>query len=389
MENILEKINTAGVKFLAPLTPEETFATIASETKKLVSAEYVSIFLEKNGELERVYASEEELKKIKIRKNGFTYQCFVTKKPYVISTDQVENIHPRTKKLKIESTIFIPLTYKEKAIGVLSVDSLEKEHFTAKELEILKLFGSMATMAIRKTELYAETQKALEMRDLFISLASHELRTPLTSINGYIQLLHSKFAGKDTSESKWVKELYSESIRLTNLVKELLEINRIKQGQLNYNFIECDLVKVINDAIERVQFIKEQRKINFISKVKEKNTIVIGDYDKLLQMVSAILSNAIKFSHNDTTILISLTQQKSTLILSIKDEGEGIKKEELTRIFEEFYKGSNSLRNQKEGLGVGLLLAKHIVASHKGEIIIHSSEGEGTGVVIKMPLARL
>lgn len=389
MDTILEKINSAGVKFLAPLTPEETYETIASEARNLVSAEYVSIFLERNGELQRVYASSGELEKIKIRKEGFTYKCFAKKIPYVLNTDRIENIHPRVKKLKIESTIFIPLTYKDRSIGVLSVDSLEKEHFTAKELEILKLFGSMATMAIRKTELYAETQKALEMRDLFISLASHELRTPLTSINGYIQLLHSKFADKKTSESKWVRELYSESIRMTNLVKELLEINRIKQGQLHYNFIECNLVDIVIDAIERVQFRKEQRKIEFINKTKFKKVIVIGDYDKLLQMVSAIISNAIKFSQSKSKIQILLTLQKSNCILLIKDQGEGIRKDEMTRVFEEFYKGSNSLRNQKEGLGIGLLLAKHIAASHKGEINIRSKENEGTEVQIRLPITKL
>lgn len=389
MLNTLEKINSAGIKFLSPLSPLETYETIAGETRRLVpKAAYVTIYLERNGELERVFTTEEQFRKIKIKKNEYTHKSYDNHKTYVIEKKVIKNINPILKKLDINSTVFIPLSYKNKAIGVLSIDSVKRDTFSTRDLEILKLFSSMATMAIRKTELYTETQNALEMRDLFISLASHELRTPLTSINGYIQLLHNKFANKETSEAKWIRELYSESIRMTNLVKELLEINRIKQGQLNYNFIECDLAKIINDGIERVQFIKEDRKIIVKNKITGENGIVIGDYDKLLQMISAVLSNAIKFSRNDTTIDISLHIQKSNLLLSIRDEGEGIRKDEMARVFEEFYKGSNSLRNQKEGLGIGLLLAKHIAASHKGEITIKSQENEGTEVQIRLPIMR-
>src|SRR5690606_7915517 len=118
-----------------------------------------------------------------------------------------------------------------------------------KETDILKLFGSFASLAIKKNELYEETKNALEVRDMFISLASHELRTPLTSINGYIQLLHSRKDKLGHSESKWINELYEESKRLTNLVRELLEVNRIKQGQLQFILRETKFSDIVTSAI--------------------------------------------------------------------------------------------------------------------------------------------
>lgn len=305
--------------------------------------------------------------------------------PHVKSNADIIKVHPEIKAKGIKSTIFIPLFYRNKSMGVLSLDSENDRKITKEELGVYKLFGSIASLAIRKTELYAETQKALETRDLFISLASHELRTPLTSLNGYVQLLYSKLGKENTSEGRWTRELYEESGRLTSLVKELLEINRIKQGQLQYNLRECSLGEIITKAIERSSFLSKERPIIFKDEVAKGQDILIADSDKLLQMVGGLIRNAIKFSSPLTTIYITLSEEKKALVLIIKDEGEGIRQEDLPHVFEEFYKGINSKQKEEQGMGVGLLLARHIVDYHKGTIGITSTVGEGTEVKVKLP----
>lgn len=388
MENVLAQIHESGLRFLAPLTPEETYQTIAQEVKKLVKADYVSIYLEIDGELERVYTSTSKIEGIRIRQRGFTYKAFTSGEPSVINEKNLNKIHPEVAKLGVRSTILIPLIYKKKSIGVLSVDSKKSEFFSEKELNILKLFGSMAMLAIRKTQLYDETKKALELRDLFISIASHELRTPLTSLNGYIQLLYSRMGKKDTPEANWVKELYAESNRLTGLVSELLEINRIKQGQLQYIFRETFMSEVVDKAVERRKFIDTDHTIIVQNKLKSHDDMVIGDFDKLLQVVNNLINNACKFSPKGAKIVISLTAQKNMLTIQVVDNGEGIDSADLPKLFQEFYKGANSLREQREGLGMGLILSKHIVAAHKGKIDIRSEEKKGTVVEVKLPRVR-
>ena len=387
MDNVLEKIHKAGLQFLLPLTPEEINQTIAREAMQLVKADFASIYLEENGHLVRVYTSTQKIHDVKIRKNGFTYQAHQSHEPRVISESKLKKIHPELTALGVRSTILVPLTYKNKSIGVISLDSKKAEFFNTKELKILKLFGSMASLALRKTQLYDETKKALELRDLFISIASHELRTPLTSLNGYIQLLYTRMGSKDTPEANWVRELHAESGRLTALVSELLEINRIKQGQLQVVLRETSMSEVVEKAVERYRFIEHDHTIIIEDKVKKGEDTVIGDYDKLLQVASNLISNALKFSPKSAAIVVSLFLQKKSIVLQVTDTGSGIESSELPKVFEEFYKGANSLREQKEGLGMGLILAKHIIAAHKGTIEIRSEEKKGTTVEVKLPIA--
>lgn len=383
MEPKLEEIYSAGLKFLTQLTPEETFTLIVEEAMRLIGAESGSILLEKKGRLERVYASSAMLYGIQPRKRGFMYNVYKSQKARVLTKDDIKKVHPEVTETAISSDIIIPLSYMGKSIGVLSVQSSNNQQFTDRDLQLLTWYAPMATLAIRKTELYSELQKALEIRDLFMSMASHELRTPLTSVNGYIQLLKNKTNGQGTQEAKWIEQLSWECLRLTNLVKELLETNRIKSGQLQYFWKECSLDLIISRAVENFKFTYPSRKIYFKDSLSEKESdLVIGDFDKLLQVFTNVVDNAIKFSPEDTEIIITLTTKGKWILIEIKDVGEGIAKKDLSRLFDSFYKAEGNL---KQGMGLGLYLAKNIIDQHHGTIKLYSKVKKGTLVEIKLP----
>lgn len=385
-EHVLENINKAAVKFLTPLTEEEMYQTIVNEAQKLIGADYGSILLEQEGKLVRVYANAPFFNKVKIRNKGFTYTTFKSQNPFIIDVEKEKNFHPPIKKQGIKSIVHIPLSYKDKSIGVLTVHAMTKKDFSNREMEFFKLFGSLASLAIRKLQLYDETKSALEIRDMFISLVSHELRTPLTSINGYIQLLHGKMAKQDTIEAKWMKELYLESKRLTDLVMELLEINRIKQGQLQFNLMECYFSDIVKRAIKKMAISFPDRKVELINKTKTGKDMIIGDGNKLLQVILSLLANAAKFSPADSTIIVTLNSKKKLVTLQVTDKGVGIARKDIKRIFDGFYKG---IHEHKEGMGVGLLLAKQIINYHRGEIALQTKEKKGTTVEIILPVASL
>jgi K+-sensing histidine kinase KdpD len=385
-ESILEKINESGVKLLTPLTIEETYETIVKEAIQLARADDGMIYVAENDELIKKYASTKLADEVIIRKKGNAYTSYKTHKAFVKSADDFETYHPNIKAQGIKAAAFIPVSYKNTSTGVMVIRSYNENVFTKRELQILKLFGSMASFAIRKAQLYAETKRAVEVRDLFISIASHELRTPLTALNGYIQLLNSRMKDKDTTESKYVQELMVESSRLTNLVKELLEVNRIKQGQLQLNLRECYMHEIIEQAIERLQFKESNREVVFENKVKAKQDVVIADAEKLLQVFSSILNNSYKFSKADSKITITLSLKSKQLITTISDEGKGMDGTDLSRVFEGFYKGFD---NHQEGMGVGLMLAKHIIESHYGKIGIHSEVQKGTTIEVTLPQTKI
>ena len=298
------------------------------------------------------------------------------------NAEETIKVHPELGQLNVKSILHIPLSYGKKSVGILTVYASKKEKFNQQELRTLKLFGSTASLAIRKSQLYEETKKALDLRDQFISVASHEFRTPLTSINGYIQMLYDKNKELRSPEAELIRNLYLETIRLTSLVTELLDINRIKTGQLAYLFKECSLVEIIERSIKNISFTNNNRLISFKNQLKGVSDLVVGDHDKLLQAINNILDNAVKFTPINKKIHLSLYTVKSFFIIKVEDQGGGINKKELGYVFESFYKGKS---HTKEGMGIGLFLVKNIVETHHGSVVLYSKEAVGTTVEIKLP----
>ncbi len=386
MDSILEKINQAGLVLLESITPEETYRSVVNEAIKLVEAEHGSIFLRKeNSEdlLIRVYASDPFFYKIKHRRKGNVETAFRENKLVINNAAHVAKIHPIVKDKGIKSIILIPLTFRGDSIGVLAVHSLKKEHFTKKQIDVLRIFGSMSTLAIKKSQLYSETKKALEIRDMFISMAAHELRTPITSISGYIQLLHSKLGKQDTSEGKWVQALYDENKRLTSLVRELLEVNRLRAGQLQFKWQECILPTIVNQAVDEVQQRFPHRIINFKNALNDEGT-VIGDNEKLLKVFDNVIDNALKYSANETNVDVALVKKNRFYLIKILDKGKGIDEADLPHIFSGQHKGESG----EEGMGIGLLFVENIVRQHRGSIDVKSKLKKGTTIEIKIPAAK-
>lgn len=383
MDNILEKINKVGLKFLTPLSLQQTYVIVVEEAVKLIGAESAALYLMENNRLVRAaYYPTTVNRLIQPRKKGFTYQAYKKKKTLVVYPKQFAKVYPKLKKGKFKSAIFIPISHHHQSIGTLSLLLTKDERFSDKELKAFDIFGSYASLAIHKNKLLEETEEALSIRDLFIAMAAHELRTPITTISGYSQLLHSKLSGADTPESRWVDELVWESSRLVKLVNELLAVNRIKTGQLQYILKECSLKEVIERAVSDFRFTHPDHKVVFYNQVNSSQALVIGDFEKLIQVLLNLLDNAAKFSPAKETITINLKFKPSYLVLQVKDYGKGIDKKDLPKVFEGFYKGRDPSR---EGMGLGLFLAKSIIEEHRGSIHIHSKVGKGTIVEVQLP----
>ncbi|MBI2022656.1 GAF domain-containing protein [Candidatus Daviesbacteria bacterium] len=384
MENILEEIYKSSLKLLEPLDPEDTYALVVKEAVKLVEADFGSLLIIKGGELKQVYSTLPI--NLKRRKKGFAYRAFKENKTYVLPKDIFGKTHPVLGRLGLKSNIYISISYRNKSIGVLIVNSKKEKHFNKKQLRILQLYGSMASLAIRKTELFAEAQKALTIRDQFIPLAAHELRTPITAISGYIQLLHKKLSNHNGAEGKWIRELDLESKRLTRLVTGLVEINRINSDQFNLNLREYQVDELVGIAISKFHQFYPERKVNIINQITSHQVKIIGDLEKLVMVLVHLLENAAKFSAQDAKIDLWIKSQDKTITISVQDYGDGISKADLNNIFDGFYKGQFFY---KTGLGLGLFLAKNVVDKHKGSIAIHSKLKKGTQVIIKLPKVKL
>lgn len=378
---MLQEVYESALKFLAPQTLQETYFTAVKEAIRIMHADYGSIFLENNGSLNRVYTNVPRSARKEPRKEGYTYKSFKTGKSFVLTSKLLRETHPHLLANGIKSLVVIPITHHRKSIGVLTLKAKKNKHFTKERLDVLRLFGSLVSLAIQKNKLYNETKNALRTRDLFISMAAHELRTPVTTIQGYAQMMKKKYLKGEVPPKKWVDIVEAETVRLNNLLQELLKVEQVKTGQLKYHWKENSLREILTRAISLFRISHPNYRVVLEDKLK-KNDILYSDFDKLLQAITNLLHNSIKFSPPNPEITIVLSHDGSFYKIAVIDRGKGIPKRDLPHVFEGFYKGRDHTR---EGMGLGLFLTENIVQRHKGFISIDSKVGKGTTAEIRLP----
>ncbi|MBI4100407.1 HAMP domain-containing histidine kinase [Candidatus Microgenomates bacterium] len=378
-----EKIYSATLSFLYPLSLKETYKEVIHQAMKISGAKYGSIFIPEGDGFKRIYTSSPILYKIIPRKNGSTAKVFRGGNFSIINLRSLEQFHPQLRALGVGNDLSIALVYNELKIGVLSLMSFKDKIFGKEELELIKLFQPLATLAIHKAILTEELKKSIENQDFFISLAAHELKTPLTSIILYSQLIEDSTLKGKLPKLEYIKTLLGEEKRLTKLIGELLQVHQIRTGKLRFDFSKCDLKEVIKSSLVSNQKTFTNHVVKFYDRLDKKNAWVLGDSDKLTQVIVNLINNSVKFSPHGTKIISTLKFHDGYFIFSVKDQGQGIPSEDLPNIFDKFYQGAHG--RQKTGMGLGLYLSKYIIHEHKGKIEIQSEFGKGTTATIKLP----
>lgn len=376
----LSYIYQSALALLEPLTTEETYSTIIKEAISLVNGKAGSIFLLEDGELKRVYASDPKLYHIKIRPNGNTYRVFKNQQPYILTHQDVSSIHPQFNKINIGSDLCVPLSYGKITRGVISILSDPGKIFSQQDLRILEFFAPLAALSIRNSQLYEQTQSALEQRDLFISMTTHELKNPLAAITLYTQLISKKINDGQLPDSKYLGNLNSSISRLTHLVNDLSQANQIKLGNLRLELSSCYLPDLVKQSVIEFRFRFPNHPISFRNRIKSEVNFEC-DQNRLSQAFSNILNNAAKFSQPGSPISVSMAKKNNWVMIRITDHGKGMSPKDLDRIFERFYKANNST----PGMGLGLFITKSIVDAHQGTITVKSKANRGTTFTLLFP----
>ncbi len=372
----------SAVKFLQPVTIADTYAIIAKEAVRISGANYASILLREKSRFIIVYTTNPLLGKIKPRKEGYIYKVYKTGKPKILKGEDLRRAHSEFTGTKIKSDLVVPLENRGKSMGALAVTSETKE-FTREDMANLQLLASLSMLSIRKAQLYADLEKEIETRDLFISLASHELKTPITTVSTFVQLMQRRLAKGEKLNTDWVEHILDEMARLTKLIDELLELDRIKSGRLEYEFEPSSLKEIVKHAIMSFKANHQQRKVVFKDGVGVTNDTVIADFNKMIEVVINLLDNAAKYSAEENSIIVKIeSPDKKYTTVSVEDKGKGIPKKDLPKIFNSFYKGEN---HTIEGMGLGLYLSKQIIDRHNGKIKISSELDRGTMVKLTLP----
>lgn len=227
------------------------------------------------------------------------------------------------------------------------------------------------------------------MRRQFVADVSHELRTPLTSIKSYVEALLNDGMEDEELSRKFLKVVEEETDRMVRMVKDLLIMTRLDYNKENWQLVEIDLQELVESVLTSIQLQAKDKGQQISLKYDFSVLNVKGDRDKLQQLFINLLANSIKYTQEGGSIEVGLKQADDESIeISISDNGIGIPKEDLPRVFDRFYRVDKARSREMGGTGLGLAIAKQIVERHCGTITIDSEEGKGTIVRVVLPIRK-
>jgi len=237
-----------------------------------------------------------------------------------------------------------------------------------------------AEIALRESE--QQLKGLLKLRDEFIGVASHELKTPVTSMKAYAEIVQERLeeVGNE-DDSELVRRLTAQIDRLTALINMLLDTTLIAEGQLLLSYETFDLRELIRSRVDEIK----RTSNHCFGLDMEQPAIVSADKERIGQVVTNILSNAIKYSPKGSNISISAANHDNHVAISVTDEGYGISEIDQQQIFERFFRVISNSMDTFPGMGLGLYIAAQIVNRHGGAISVNSVEGEGATFTFTIP----
>jgi PAS domain S-box-containing protein len=286
--------------------------------------------------------------------------------------------------LKITSYLAVPVfSTAGQVIGALLFGHPEPGVFKAEHEDIIGSIAAQAAIALENSKLFEEVKALSSKKDEFIALASHELKTPLTTIKGFLQIIAKK--NQDTVGKMFVDKSLHQVERLSALISDLLDVSKIEAGKLQFQNEPLDIVQLVKDVMETFPYTNKSHQIIFDD--PQGQFIVVGDRQRLEQVVINLLTNAIKYSPKANKVYVGMKIEGALITVTIKDEGIGLKEEHLTKIFNRFYRAEGV--GNVSGLGIGLYLTKEIIDRHNGTILVNSEYGKGSEFLFSLPLQQI
>jgi two-component system phosphate regulon sensor histidine kinase PhoR len=294
--------------------------------------------------------------------------------------------------LGLHARLAAPLLQAARTVGMISLVRREAHSFRREEIELVGLLGRLVASAVQNIRAYeAERNTVEELRRLstlradFVSLVSHELRAPMASIVGSAETLQQRWRELSPSQREsFLALIGSETARLAALVGDVLDTSRIEAGTFTYKFEDVDLAELVRDAVANVALAQDE--VTLSTDVDDGLPSIRGDRDRLKQVLTNLIDNAVKYSPAGEEVVVSAYQQDSAIRVDVIDRGPGVPREQHRLIFEKFGRANIPGSPGKPGTGLGLFIARSIAEAHGGSLDVRS-EREGATFTLALPLA--
>ncbi len=333
-----------------------------------------------------------------------------TGKPELISNVSQDvlahiQVHPDMldilRELALKSYMGVPLIARDRIIGAITFSSVQpSREYTKADLYFAQELARRIASALDNVHLYRQAQAEIRERknaeealresearkDEFISMASHELKTPLTSLKGFTNLLQRRLTKQgDKQAMHFLARMEEQLDKLTKLVSDLLDVTKMQAGKLEFREERFFLNELVRETLENLQGTTETHHLQ-LEEVTDVQ--VLGDKDRLGQVLINLLTNAIKYSPEANTVIVRVSADEHNAIVSVQDFGIGIAETHQEKIFERFYQVNDDTKKTFPGLGIGLYISYQIVKGHLGRLWVESSKGAGATFYLSLPLAR-
>lgn len=262
-------------------------------------------------------------------------------------------------------------------VSLLDVSNLNKKPISSDMDALSKKVNEFAEGKRQEIE-------TLQMRETyrreFLGNISHELKTPLFTIQGYILTLLEGAAKNKELRTKYLKRADKGVERLIYIIKDLDMITKLETGNLNLKMDTIDLVSLIKNSFELLEIKAQKHKVSLtLDKNYDVPILVKGDFERLEQVLLNLIVNSLKYGKRGGVTIVSIAEfSKNQVVINVKDNGEGISKEHLPRLFERFYRVERSRTRKEGGSGLGLAIVKHIIESHRQQVFVKSTVGKGS-----------
>ncbi len=307
-------------------------------------------------------------------------------------------------------SLFAPIKVGEHFFGVIEL--FRKTPFTKEDVTCFQTIVHQVALPLRSATLYEEIkntniklEKLERLKSDFVSIVSHELRTPLTPINNSLEIVLSEQTGPISDDAKNFINMAKRNVtRLSGIIEDLLDLSRVQTGKLDFKYKITSLVPSLELIQKTFEQVAAEKNINITLNISDTLKEVYADTHRIEQIISNLVTNALKFTPKDGSINISAQKinekdiDKNLLIkpicaiegdyikISVKDTGIGIKKEDVPKIFDKFSQIENSLTRNIGGVGLGLSIAKQLLDAHLGAITVESKENEGSDFSFYIPV---
>ncbi|MFY4774629.1 two-component system histidine kinase PnpS [Metabacillus sp. RGM 3146] len=228
-----------------------------------------------------------------------------------------------------------------------------------------------------------ELKKLEQMRKDFVANVSHELKTPITSLKGFTEtLLDGAMDDRQTLEY-FLSIILKESDRLQSLIQDLLDLSKIEQQGFKLNVSNCDIKEVLEEIVVMLSGKADEKEVSLSLESEDSHVYAYGDVNRIKQIFINLINNALTYTPKGGKVNVILENKPRHAVVTVRDTGVGIKKEEIPRIFERFYRVDKARSRNSGGTGLGLAIVKHLVEAHKGYITVKSDVGEGTVFTVR------